>query len=310
MRRWPLALIVLLCAALALLAGCGGSGDSGSASTAGGGTGTGTAAPPDLGLRTPGVLLVGSDIPYAPFEYTEPGSSQAIGFDVDLVKAIAARAGIRDVRFQKQSFDTIFTTTAQGRFDMAASSITINAQRAKVVAFSAPYFTANQSIMVRTDDDAGLGDVAGTITPDEARRRLQGKRLAVQRGTTGAALALSVPGANVQQFQIVDDAFNALAAGRADAVVNDYAVSANATTAKKQLKVVAKVSPSEQYGFAFPRKNTALREAFDRGLAEVRADGTYAEIYRKWFNEDPPADDAGSATDGGAATAPAGTTTG
>jgi len=305
MRRWPLLLVMLLCAALAVLAGCSDDDDE----AGGTATGTSTAAAADLGLRTPGVLLVGSDIPYAPFEFTEPGSSEVVGFDVDIVKAVAATFGVTDVRFQKQAFDTIFTTTAQGRFDMAASSITINEERSRVVGFSDPYFTANQSIMVRADDDQGLGDLTGTITPDEARERLRGKRIGVQRGTTGGELALSVPEADVQQFQLVDDAFNALAAGRVDAVVNDYAVSANATTSKKELKVLAKVSPSERYGVAFPPDNTALRDAFNRGLAQIKSDGTYAEIYRKWFNEEPPAEELQTGTTTGAATT-GGTTTG
>ncbi|HWH15600.1 MAG TPA: basic amino acid ABC transporter substrate-binding protein [Miltoncostaeaceae bacterium] len=300
MRRWPLLLVILLCAALAVIAGCSDDDDE----AAGGTTGTSTTAAADLGLRTPGVLLVGSDIPYAPFEYTEPGSNEVIGFDVDVVKAVAGKLGIEDVRFQKQAFDTIFTTTAQGRFDMAASSITINEERSRVVAFSDPYFTANQSVMVRADDASRFGGLEGTITPEQAREALRGTRLGVQRGTTGAQLALSVPEGDVQQFQLVDDAFNALAAGRVDAVVNDYAVSANATTSKRELRVLAKVNPSERYGFAFPPGNTALRDAFNRGLAEIRADGTYAEIYRRWFNEDPPAEDAepGEGTDTGTPT--------
>jgi polar amino acid transport system substrate-binding protein len=286
MKRWVLTLGALVCALVLVLAACGDD-ESGDATS----SGTTTAATEDLGLRTPGVLLVGSDIPYAPFEFTEPGSDEPTGFDVDLVTAVAERLGITDVRFQKQAFDTIFTTTAQGRFDMAASSITITAERQEVVAFSDPYFEANQSIMVRAGEDGGLAELSGqTITPEDAREALRGKTLAVQRGTTGAALAASVPGAKVEQFQLIDDAFNALAAGRADAVVNDFAISAYATKAKPQLAVVAKVSPSENYGFAFAKDNTALREAFNRGLAEVRADGTYDEIYRKWFGEAPPAD--------------------
>lgn len=280
MRRWILALAAVFAAA-ALFAACGGDDSANDTESTGGQS---TAASADLGLKTDGVLLVGSDIPYAPFEFTDAGSSEVKGFDVDVVKAIAATFGVTDVRFQKQSFDTIFTTTAQGRFDMAASSITITAERQKVVAFSAPYFEANQSIMVRTGDDKGLASLGGkTITPAQATAALKGKTIAVQRGTTGADLAAKVPGGKVLQFQIVDDAFNALAAKRADAVVNDFAISAYATKAKPQLSVVAKVSPSENYGFAFPPDNTKLKAAVDAGLAKIKADGTYDEIFTKWF---------------------------
>ncbi|MCC6832511.1 MAG: basic amino acid ABC transporter substrate-binding protein [Thermoleophilia bacterium] len=287
MRKWASALAAVAIAATMLFAGCGDDDSSEPADTSGA---TATSASADLGLKTPGKLLVGSDIPYAPFEFTDAGSTEVKGFDVDLVTAIAATFGVTDVEFKRESFDTIFTTTAQGRFDLAASSITITDERKKVVAFSDPYFEANQSIMVRSDDAKGLDALAGkTITPAEAETALKGMTLGVQRGTTGAELASKVPGAKSQQFQIIDDAFNALLAKRVDAVLNDYAISAYATVAKPNLKVVAKVSPSESYGFAFPKESTALVAAFDEGLAKVKADGTYAEIYRRWFNEEPPA---------------------
>jgi polar amino acid transport system substrate-binding protein len=249
---------VALAAALALVvAGCGGS----SSDT--------TTAANDLGLKTAGELLVGSDIPYAPFEFTDAGSSDAKGFDVDLVNAVAKQMGIPKVVFQKETFDTIFTSTATGRFDMAASSITITDERKKTVAFSDPYFEANQSVMIRTADAAAAGGMTGqTITPQVAATLLKGRTIGVQRGTTGADLAKTVPGASVKQFQKVDDAFNALIAKRVDVVLNDYAISAYATVAKPDLKVVAKVSPA---------------------LAKVKADGEYAAIYKKWFNEEPPA---------------------
>lgn len=282
-RRWYMMAVVAVVAALAVLAGCGG--DDKKADTAKADT---TAAAPDLGLKSPGKLLVGSDIPYAPFEFKKPGEDETTGFDVDLVKAIAATFGVTDVTFQKESFDTIFTSTAQGRFDMAASSITITDERKKTVLFSEPYFEANQSVMVRSDDAKGLDALTGTIPPAEAQEALAGKTIGVQRGTTGALLALKVKDAKVQQFGIIDDAFNALIAKRVDVVLNDYAISAYATTNKPNLKVLAKVSPSESYGFAFPKENTALAKAFNDGLAKVKEDGTYAEIYKKWFNEEPP----------------------
>jgi len=278
MRKRFLAPLALMAALALVAAGCGGSSSSDS-----------TAAN-DLGLKTPGELLVGSDIPYAPFEFTDAGSTTAKGFDVDLVNAVAKQMGIPKVTFQKETFDTIFTSTATGRFDMAASSITITDERKKTVAFSDPYFEANQSVMIRTADAAAAGALTGqTITPQMAATALKGRTIGVQRGTTGAELAKTVPGASVKQFQKVDDAFNALIAKRVDVVLNDYAISAYATVAKPDLKVVAKVSPSENYGFAFPKENTALLTAFNTALAKVKADGEYAAIYKKWFNEEPPA---------------------
>ncbi|MFN8108658.1 MAG: basic amino acid ABC transporter substrate-binding protein [Thermoleophilia bacterium] len=279
MRKFMVVAAAAVASLAMVVSGCG---SSSSKSTSGSST-----AAANLGLKTPGTLLVGSDYPYKPFEFTQGG--KVTGFDYDLVTAVAATFGVTDVKFQQERFDTIFTSTAQGRFDMAASSITITPERAKTVAFSSPYFEANQSIMVRANDAKGLDALNGaTITPQVADSKLKGMSLGVQRGTTGADLAKTVPGGNVNSFQLVDDAFNALAAKRVDAVVNDYAISQYATKAHSELKVVAKVSPSENYGFAFPKKNTALLAAFNAGLTKIKANGTYAQIYKKWFNEAPP----------------------
>ena len=276
MRRWTVVLTALLVAVgLTLgLAACGDDDDGGSADTA-----TSTAAAADLGLLEPGKLQVASDIPYAPFEFTEPGSTEAIGFDVDLVKAIAATPGIgiTDVEFIKQPFDTIIVSIAQGRFDMSASSFSITPERAKQIDFSDGYFTATQSVMVKTGSDIqGIDD-------------LEGRRIGVQRGTTGADLAATVKGAEVLRYEIIDDAFNALAADRVDAVINDYAVSAYAAERRDDFEIVDRNPTVENYGLVFPKDNPALRDAFNAGLAEIRANGTYDEIYRQWFGEDPPA---------------------
>ena len=273
MRKW---LIVLMALVLAVgLAACGDDDDD----SGGGDTAGATTAAADLGLLEPGKLQVASDIPYAPFEFTEPGSTEAIGFDVDLVKAIAATPGIgiTDVEFIRQPFDTIILSVAQGRFDMSASSFSITEERAQQIDFSDGYFTATQSVMVKTGSDI-------TSIDD-----LQGRKIGAQRGTTGADLAATVQGAEVLRFEIIDDAFNALAAGRVDGVINDYAVSAYAAERRDDFEIVDRNPTVENYGFVFSKENTALRDAFNAGLAEVRANGTYDEIYRKWFGEDPPA---------------------
>lgn len=277
MRKWTTVLIALLVAVgLTLgLAACGDDDDADSGDTA---AATGAAA--DLGLLEAGRLQVASDIPYAPFEFTEPGSTEPVGFDVDLVKAIAATPGIgiTNVEFIKQPFDTIILSVAQGRFDMSASSFSITPERAQQIDFSDPYFTANQSILVKTGSD---------ITSLDG---LEGKRIGVQRGTTGADLAATVQGAKISRFELIDDAFNALAAGRVDAVVNDFAVSAYAATKRDDFAIAAQVPTEEGYGLVFSKENPALRDAFNAGLEEIKANGTYDEIYQKWFGEAPPAE--------------------
>jgi ABC-type amino acid transport substrate-binding protein len=258
MRRWFSAALVM-CAALVLSV----------ASVA-------TAATPDLGLKNDGEIIVGSDIPYAPFEfYSPPGSKTVVGFDVDLVKAAAKTFGISKVTFQRQAFDTIFLALAQKRFDMATSAISITPQRAKAVLFSAPYFIANQSVMVRRGSDI------------KTTKDLAGKTLGAQTGTTGADLAKTLKPKEVKTYQLIDDAFSALQGGRVDAVINDFAISAYATKSKKNLVVVQQVTTREGYGLAFPKGSEALRNAFNKGLSTIKKNGTYDKIYKRWFGTTP-----------------------
>jgi polar amino acid transport system substrate-binding protein len=215
MRRF---LAVLLVAALALGVAACGDDDDGAGET----TPT-TASTADLGLKTPGVLTVASDVPYAPFEFTEAGSTEIQGFDVDLVKAIAATQGITDVQFVEQSFDRIILSIKQGRFDMSASSWTITPERAKQVDFGDAYFSANQALLVPKDS---------TVTQ---LSDLDGKKIGGQRGTVGVDLARTVAGAEVLTYDTTDDAFNAVAQGRLDAAITDFPVVAYAAAQKPTL---------------------------------------------------------------------------
>jgi ABC-type amino acid transport substrate-binding protein len=264
MFRRLFAAIACLGLGAGLLAACGDSGAEGEGTTT-------TAA------NVPAAIRVASDIPYAPFEFFEkPGSRKAVGFDVDLVNEAAKIIGIGKVTFVDQGFDSLFISIPQGRFDLAASSITITEERQKDAIFSDPYFSANQSIMVKK----------GSAIATEAD--LEGKTLGVQRGTTGADYARKIPGAKLKRYEEIDDAFVALETGRVDAVINDFAISAYATKSRTGLEVVSQITTNESYGLMFPKESTDLRDQFNTALEQMRGDGTYDRIYRKWFGEAPP----------------------
>jgi ABC-type amino acid transport substrate-binding protein len=112
-----------------------------------------TGAPVDpAGITTveAGILKIGSDIPYPPFEDFD-ASGDAVGFDVDLMNEIARRLGLEPV-WVDTDFDTIFTQLAQGTWDVVASATTITAEREEMVNFTIPYFNANQALTVRGGD--------------------------------------------------------------------------------------------------------------------------------------------------------------
>jgi ABC-type amino acid transport substrate-binding protein len=263
-RPRSLILIGLLTLLLAALyGGCGGDED-------GGGSAQG-----DFTTITEGTLTVGSDIPYPPFEFGRAPDYE--GFDIDIVNEVAKQLDL-EVKIVKTPFDPIFRNLAQGRFDMVASAATITPEREGTVAFSVPYFNADQSLMVKKGSDVKtVEDVAGKI-------------VGAQLGTTGADYAKDKTDAKtVRTYDLIDDAFKALQAGQVEAVINDFPVSKYAEQSKPDLQVVQTISTGEEYGLAFAKESTALRNAVRDAINEIKDNGTYAEIYTKWFKEDPPA---------------------
>jgi ABC-type amino acid transport substrate-binding protein len=236
--------------------GCGDSNDS--ASSAG----------------VPDAITAGSDIPYKPMEFGQPPYE---GFDIDIVNEIAKRIDTK-VTFKKTPFDTIFRDLAQGKFGMVASSATITKERLQQVDFSDPYFPADQSMLVTKDSDIKV--------PSD----MDGKVVGVQAGTTGEIwVKENVKAKSVRPYDLVDDAFNALAAGQVDAVVADFPVAKEAADAKSTLLIVTQIPTGEQYGIAF-QKGSKLAGPVNDAISEMKDDGTYTTIYKKWFDADPPKD--------------------
>lgn len=265
-RRWS---IVALLAAVLMAVVAVGCGDDDETTT--GGEETTTAAVQTL---QDGVLTVGSDIPYDPFEGGDPPDYE--GFDIDVVNAVAERMGL-ETKFEDTPFDTIFRDVAQGKFDMVASASTITPEREKTVDFSEPYFQADQSLMVRSDSDI------------ESTEDLAGTTVGAQKGTTGAAYAKDeTDAATVRTYPEIGDAFSALNNTQVEAVINDFAISKFAEESNPDLTVVERIPTEEYYGFAFAKGNTALVDAVNDALQEIKDDGTYTEIYEKWFDEAPP----------------------
>lgn len=223
-----------------------------------------------------GKILVGSDTAFPPFESMK--GDVAEGFDVDLMTAIGEKLGYQ-VEFKTEIFDTLISTLqAGGKFDVIASGMTIKPERQEQIDFSDPYYDSNQSIAMKK----------GSKYTSEAD--LAGKKIGCQSGTTGEAWAKeNIEGAELVPFKNATDSFVALAAGNVDAVVNDLPVTTEIMKEDDRgLEIVAQIATGEQYGFGVAKSNPELTKAINKALAELRADGTYAEIYKKWFGIDPP----------------------
>jgi len=251
-----------------------------SACNAGGGGGESSNATPSATGGTAsvagGTITVATEPAFPPFESQAQGG-ELQGFDIELMRAIGQAAGLT-VNFQSLPFDGIIPGLQAGTVDAAISAITITPERAKTVSFSRPYFKAGLAIAVREDNK--------DITSLDS---LQNRRIAAQLGTTGAAKAKSIPGASVRTFDSAPLALQELVNGNVDAVINDAPVTLYAINSGniKGLRVVGELLTEEYYGIAAPRDSKYL-SAINDGLAKLIADGTYAKLYQKYFQVEPP----------------------
>lgn len=233
-------------------------------------------------LRESGILHVGSDNDYPPFESIPAEGGEPQGFDVDLYAAVAERLQL-EPRSTTTSFDALFTQSIPGgQFDIGVSAITITAERKQTVDFTIPYFEADLSLAVnvaRTPEIATIEDLSGLT-------------IGAQQGTTGETCAnfLVEEGyaAEVKSFDTSTPMFQDLAAGRIAAVVNDRPASQGFIDQNPDLEVVQVIETREQYGFAISKEKPDLRVAINDALTEIMEDGTYAEIYEEWFDTPPP----------------------
>ena len=221
-------------------------------------------------------LVVATEPAFPPFEFqTDDGSYD--GFDIELMNAIATAGGF-EVEFESLPFDGIIPALQAGTVDAAISAMTITEERLETVNFSNPYFKAGLAIAIKEDNEE--------ITSLES---LEGKTIAVQIGTTGANMANSVEGASVSTFDSGPLALQELANGNADAVINDAPATLDAIASGNidGLKVIGELLTEEFYGIAIPQDSPNV-DLINAGLATVIEDGTYAEIYSKWFGAEAP----------------------
>ena len=227
------------------------------------------------------VYVVGTDAAYAPFEFQNE-KGEIVGFSIDLLQAVAAKGGF-EVKFVNTPWEGIFNALQQGDRDLLISSITITDERKQTMDFSNPYFDAFQLIAVKATSKVAKFD------------DLKKLKVGVQTGTTGDEVVTKLQGknsANVKRFESTPLALKELEAGGVDAVVADNGVIINYVTnnAGANFKTVSDSAfAPEQYGIAVKKGNAELLEKVNKGIAAIKADGSYDQVYAKTFGAAAPA---------------------
>jgi glutamine transport system substrate-binding protein len=222
------------------------------------------------------VYKVGVDTTYPPFEYKDGNDYK--GIDIDLINAIAKKEGFK-IELNPMDFGGIIPAMQANQLDVAIAGMSITDERKKIVDFSDPYFDAGLIVVVKSDNK----DI-------KSADDLKGKTVAVKKGTSGAKYALDNAaklGIQVVQFNDSPAMFQEVSNGNADALLEDYPVITYAIAQKDLgLKTVGDRLNGDQYGIAVLKgQNKDVMEKINKGLAELKKDGTYDKIIETYLGK-------------------------
>ena len=271
-RRSFLAAAGLSVAALALTA-CGGSSASTAssvASSAASEAASTSAAAGELTTVEAGKLTMATNAAFPPYEMTTD-AGEFEGIDVETAQAIAEKLGL-ELQIDDMDFDAALLSVQQGKADIVMAGVTVTDERKAVMDFSDSYATGIQSIIVPEGSDI--------TSPDD----LAGKKIGTQRGTTGYIYCSDDFGEDsVVAYDNGLTAVQALNNGQVDAVVIDNAPAKEYVAANPGLKVLETSYAEEDYAIGMNKDNTALVEAVNAALEELKADGTLQSIVDKYI---------------------------
>ena len=266
-RRSFLAAAGLTVAALALTA-CGGSASSTASSTASSAA-VSTSAAAELTTVEAGKLTMATNATFPPYEMTTD-SGEIEGIDVDTAKAIAEKLGL-ELQIDDMDFDAALLSVQQGKADIVMAGVTVTDERKAVMDFSDSYATGIQSIIVPEGSDIA--------SPDD----LAGKKIGTQRGTTGYIYCSDDFGDDaVVAYDDGLTAVQALKNGQVDAVVIDNAPAEEYVAANPGLVILDTSYAEEDYAIGMA-KGSALEDAVNAALEELKADGTLQSIVDKYI---------------------------
>ena len=261
-------------AAGAVLAGCG---NSNAASTD-----SSSDAKSDekkgMTLIEDGKLTVVAELGFAPFEYMDEKTGEPVGFDVDVINAVAEKMGLTASYLPNQKFDTLVPIIKQGgKADVSIAAITITDERLESVDFSEAYLDSNQAIVVAK----GSSETQETLNDAS-------KQVVCQGGTTGDEwIGENLPDAVRVPVDDVTAALTGVQTGLYQAMVVDLPVASYMLAQSfSDLEIVKEIPTGEQYGIAVSKDNPELTQAVNKALEDMKSDGTMKEIETKWFGSE------------------------
>lgn len=229
------------------------------------------------GVQQRGVLRVAVDFGFYPFADIAEG--EPAGYDIDLSRAIAHKLGVA-VEFVPSGLDSIYDDLAAGKADMAASALPYAPEQGWRVTFSEFYFNAGQVLVVPSGSPVySAGDLPN--------RRL-GVPLGSDADTYARRLVHDLPAIDLRtEYDTPAEVLDDLRSGHLDAAIVDNAAALGYVGRYSDLRLVEALT-LEPYALAMPARAYRLREQVNRALEELRHEGFFEELGRKWFVEARP----------------------
>ncbi len=268
MKKRTLAL--LLIAFTMVMAACGGQNGNTKSEA-----GKGTAEAGLLGeIKANGKIRIGTEGTYPPFTYHDE-SGKLTGFDVEIAEEIAKRLGVT-AEFSEAKWDGMFAGLDAKRFDLVANQVSINDERKKKYDFSDPY-SVSKAVLIVHEDNQDVKSFAD----------LKGKK-AGQSLTSNLTELAKANGADIVQTDGFNQAIELLVSKRIDATVNDGLsfLDFKKHRPEAKVKVVAEHESASSSGILLRKGEQTLVDALNKALADMKADGTYLTISKKYFNAD------------------------
>lgn len=245
------------------------------------------AAEPSKGAL-PETVLIGTEGAYPPFNYID-SSGELRGFDIEIAEALCDAAGLK-CAFVIQDWDGMIPGLLARKYDAVIASMSITEQRREVVDFTDSYYDTPAKFVA--PDEPALEIPADLAAMNEA---LAGRRVGVQRASSHEAfVGTELPDAELVTYATLEEAQLDLVSGRLDLVIADSVVLLEGFLKRPAGAGFGFVGPNvsiPEYhghgaGIALRKGETALREAFNRAIRLIRADGRYQEIARRYFEFD------------------------
>ena len=225
----------------------------------------------DIKTVTAGKLTRSTNAQFPPYEMTtDDGGFE--GIDIEIAYALAQKLGLELV-VDDMDFDSALSAVQTGKSDIVAAGVTVTPERQNTMSFTDSYANGVQVVIVKEGSDIKSID------------DLEGKQIGTQRGTTGYSYCIDDYGEDsVVPFDDGATAVQNLLAGKVDCVVIDKAPAQEYVKANAGLTILDTEYANEDYAIGMAKDNTALQEALNKALAELKADGTIQSIIDKYIS--------------------------